>query len=606
MKQKIPFIILFLLSFIGVNSEFIVFSNESGNEPICENGVYQIKTADELKWFSDYVNSGFSDANAFICNDIDLSEICSENTESWIPIGRDYSVSFTGRFDGGNHTVSGLYIDGGELFNGLFGYLSGTVERVSVTGTIINNNDQGYCGGIAGYNYCGIIRGCSFNGDISLKSLSCGGLTAYCDLDGRVTNSFSVLKDKNAAACGENVGIVKYCYYLSDSRETKGDCKGVTEEDFISGEICSLMNTNQSEDIWKQKLGIDNFPVLNGNDFVFETHRCSSDDVIMYRNYNTPVHSFSENTCIDCGIKRVETIGASLVLDRAVGLKYYIRLNDMEIDNSVITLKYYDGGRSGEMQCDYEGNNIYSAVIPKYLNELYGNIITNVICLSDETVVCCEPEVNYSVLTYIDSLVLGDSEECRSLLLSLLELSGSAEKYSVGSDNLSEILSQSPWSDYFKLYKPEKYNARYQDLSGYKNSVESPSAKITHAYISVDTQINMNFYIETSETDLYLNYKNTQKNEESSVPLIWDNEKQKYKAAIDGIDAENLKDDYVLKITDKYGNDKSDTIGYNLEKYIYTVLNTGADYDAETISVCEALMNYAYYAEIYADSSRNQ
>ena len=84
MKQKIPFIILFLLSFIGVNSEFIVFSNESGNEPICENGVYQIKTADELKWFSDYVNSGFSDANAFICNDIDLSEICSENTESWI------------------------------------------------------------------------------------------------------------------------------------------------------------------------------------------------------------------------------------------------------------------------------------------------------------------------------------------------------------------------------------------------------------------------------------------------------------------------------------------------------------------------------------------
>ena len=118
MKQKIPFIILFLLSFIGVNSEFIVFSNESGNEPICENGVYQIKTADELKWFSDYVNSGFSDANAFICNDIDLSEICSENTESWIPIGRDYSVSFTGRFDGGNHTVSGLYIDGGELFNG--------------------------------------------------------------------------------------------------------------------------------------------------------------------------------------------------------------------------------------------------------------------------------------------------------------------------------------------------------------------------------------------------------------------------------------------------------------------------------------------------------
>ena len=52
MKQKIPFIILFLLSFIGVNSEFIVFSNESGNEPICENGVYQIKTADELKWIT--------------------------------------------------------------------------------------------------------------------------------------------------------------------------------------------------------------------------------------------------------------------------------------------------------------------------------------------------------------------------------------------------------------------------------------------------------------------------------------------------------------------------------------------------------------------------
>lgn len=605
MKRRIYFMILFTLAFIGINSKFIVLSEEISYEPICESGVYQIKNANELKWFSDYVNSGFSDADALICNDIDLSEICSENKGSWIPIGNDYSVSFTGSFDGGNHTISGLYINGEELFNGLFGFLSGTVKRVSVTGTIINNNDQGYCGGIAGYNYCGRIIGCSFNGDISFKSLSCGGLTAYCDLDGRLTNSFSVLNDKSIPACGENVGMVKYCYYLSDIRETKSDCKGVLEDDFKSGEICSLMNTNQSVDIWKQKLGENNFPKLNGNDFVYKTYKCDSEDVILYRNYNTPVHNFSDNICIDCGINRVETIGANLVLDRSVGLKYHIRLNDMEINNPVIKLEYSDDGRNGEIQCEYEGDNVYCAVIPKYLNKLYGNISTTVKCFSDESLIFTEPEVNYSILTYIDSLVSGNSSECRSLLLSLLELSKSAEEYSVGSSILSEVLSQDPWKDYFDLYRPDDYNAQYQDLSEYKSNVQYQTAKITHAYISVDTQVNMNFYIEASESELFLNYKNVQKCEESTIPLIWDSDKQKYKAAINGIDAENLNDDYVLKIIDKFGNDKSGAIGYNLEKYIYTVLDRKESYDAETIKVCEALMNYAYYAGIYSQNTEH-
>lgn len=73
---------------------------------------YKIATADELKAFRDRVNAGEKALNAVLTADITLNE-----EEDWAPIGPTYyKVYYTGTFDGGNHTISGM-----NSVAGLFG-----------------------------------------------------------------------------------------------------------------------------------------------------------------------------------------------------------------------------------------------------------------------------------------------------------------------------------------------------------------------------------------------------------------------------------------------------------------------------------------------------
>ena len=126
-----------------------------------ENGVYQIGTADELRWFADKVNSGEYDLNAKLTADIDL-----EN-KPWTPIGNNpwiYLLSandrpgeFTGTFDGDGHVVKNLYInidnadDNTGNKQGLFGLVTGkaVIKNLGVTGSVTTTGKR--AGGIAGY-----------------------------------------------------------------------------------------------------------------------------------------------------------------------------------------------------------------------------------------------------------------------------------------------------------------------------------------------------------------------------------------------------------------------------------------------------------------------
>ena len=62
-----------------------------------------ISDADGLRSFRDSVNSGndFAGKTIILAADIDLAG------EDWVPIGTD-ETPFAGKFNGGNHTISGL------------------------------------------------------------------------------------------------------------------------------------------------------------------------------------------------------------------------------------------------------------------------------------------------------------------------------------------------------------------------------------------------------------------------------------------------------------------------------------------------------------------
>ncbi len=122
-------------------------------------GYYQIKNGGNLFWFANYINTVDRTANAVLTADIDL-----EN-RPWTPIGETNEAknNFRGTFDGQNHTIKGLYVEGGRAGLGFFGEVrTGTVKNFTIYGEVVANTDVNYVGGVIG-SICGL------NGDNDLE-----------------------------------------------------------------------------------------------------------------------------------------------------------------------------------------------------------------------------------------------------------------------------------------------------------------------------------------------------------------------------------------------------------------------------------------------------
>ena len=116
---------------------------------------YVITSAEELAWFANQVNSGKTTINAVLNNDIvfgaNTSTTCSK---AWTPIGKDSSHIFNGIFDGGHHTIYGLYIND-AVFAGLIGIMgsNGIVKNMTLTvGNIKSTKTSNYIGGFVAIN----------------------------------------------------------------------------------------------------------------------------------------------------------------------------------------------------------------------------------------------------------------------------------------------------------------------------------------------------------------------------------------------------------------------------------------------------------------------
>lgn len=128
--------------------------------------------------------------------------------------GEDFSPipTFGGTFEGNGHTISGLKLEGGAAYQGLFRFVQegGTVRDLNVAGTVISDNSESYIGGIAGSN-SGIIANCSFSGKIEGKQ-TVGGIAGINETAGRILDSSSagiVLgEEATGGISGKNLGTI--------------------------------------------------------------------------------------------------------------------------------------------------------------------------------------------------------------------------------------------------------------------------------------------------------------------------------------------------------------------------------------------------------------
>ncbi|MBE5865550.1 MAG: hypothetical protein E7292_04950 [Lachnospiraceae bacterium] len=304
-----------------------------------ENGVFHIKTAEQLVAFAQYVELGNKDADAVLDADIDMTGV------AWTPICQTVSfhdtaatdTGYSGTFDGNGHTISNLTvtgISGGTYSYGLFGTVSGTVENLGMVnytytmgsapdaragsiagqvltgGTITNCYSVGHtvktngniAGGIAGCNYGGTISNC-----YAISSSIDESITGHGDRWGGVVGDCQ--KDD-----GTSGGTVSNCY-TNDTRvvssqsgnATITSCAVMDDAAFASGEITYLLNGSSSGNVtWYQTLETDTYPVLDSeHDKVYSVFKCNGTTPV-YRNINENEPHTDENPvdgkCDVCGI----------------------------------------------------------------------------------------------------------------------------------------------------------------------------------------------------------------------------------------------------------------------------------------------------------------
>ena len=248
---------------------------------------YQISTAAQLKLFRDIVNgtggqTQDSGACAVLMNDIVLNDgtfdangtytpgSSSKAAEEWTPIGKytddgNNNTPYTGTFDGGGHTIKGLYVNLSDVAVGLFGCLEdAAVRNLTVDGYVQGRNAVG---GIAGKaraygaapstvencrNNCHVV--CEY-GTGSGSFLYVGGIvgsaadTTIADcvntgvVEAKGSNNYSSVAAGIVGSLYENV-TVKNCYNTGEIKVTgdklrAGTAGGIAGSDIYGGNTIS-------------------------------------------------------------------------------------------------------------------------------------------------------------------------------------------------------------------------------------------------------------------------------------------------------------------------------------------------------------------------------
>ena len=200
-------------------------------EVIEENIDLRISNKEELESFRDRVNGGetFEGKVVKVVADIDL-----EN-EEWLPIGNyvdNNELKFKGTFEGGNHEIKGLNINGNKDYQGLFGMIEDAkVQNVRITNGNIKVGNYG--GGVSGYGINSIIKNCTNGAEILSSKGYTGGIIGKIDGESVIDSCNNTAKIESTGTCGDEYGNTFLGGIVGNSEAEINNCNN-------SGEIISV------------------------------------------------------------------------------------------------------------------------------------------------------------------------------------------------------------------------------------------------------------------------------------------------------------------------------------------------------------------------------
>ena len=305
-----------------------------------KDAVYEISNAGQLYWFAGLVNGTLSgetqnaSANAVLTADIVVNKnvLKSDGTvnegtfKEWTPIGNSYNGSYTGIFEGQNHTISGLYFKQENTEEvGFFGYNRGKISNVGILDSYFCGFSQ--VGGVCGYN-SSTITNCYNKGVVdgtADRASSFGGVCG-CNL-GILTNCYNtgIVKGQLfvGGVSGNNGKMITNCY-------NTGIVKGHEWVGGVSGENSgTIINCNNEGKVSGTEYYVGGVSGENKKTIT----NCYNTGIVSGQSYVGGVNGYNINgTIINCNATG-EVNGTGSYVGGVIG---------MNLSNGTITNCYYD------------------------------------------------------------------------------------------------------------------------------------------------------------------------------------------------------------------------------------------------------------------------
>lgn len=202
-----------------------------------------------------------------LIDDLDESTAGYDDVNSgsgWNPID-----SFTGTFDGQNHTIKALFIDRNAPV-GLFGTgLDAIVENLGLVNVDITSGEDDFTGyaGLVAESLNGLIENCFVTGSVTQTnsdSSRTGGLVGFADNDGgEITNCFTFVHVRSE---GETVGG-----FVAQNQQTITNCWSIGKVNGAESNVAGFCGRNQATlekcySVGSVDEGTDNFGGFTGQD----------------------------------------------------------------------------------------------------------------------------------------------------------------------------------------------------------------------------------------------------------------------------------------------------------------------------------------------------
>lgn len=209
----------------------------SAEAPVQKDGVYQLATAGDLKWFAEKIAEDRT-IKGVLTKDIDL------NNRVWTPAGgSDADTAFAGSLDGAGHGITGFYAKGSGA--GLFAYNAGTVKDLEISGTVRNADNAAAVAAINAGTVSKVTSNVTVKGGNSVAGIVAvneGGTIKVCTNNGTVSGG-QYIAGITAVNRGTVSGSVNTAMITASGTFAAGIAADNTSDSKNSGKISRCANS---------------------------------------------------------------------------------------------------------------------------------------------------------------------------------------------------------------------------------------------------------------------------------------------------------------------------------------------------------------------------